>query len=189
MILGEKSVHIIGQRIKSEMKENHISRGSLAEYMNVSESTISKWCNGQVVPNMESLRLLADRFGCDLVYLTGDIKERTVGLSLASDVFSLSENALNFIAKVGRKGENGKCDPLMETVNGLLERPDLIEAIHVLKNTDKVKEQEYLLKCHDLANHETLNRLATREDVVKLDSWRVCEELIKFCNSESSKNP
>lgn len=189
MILDEKSVHIIGQRIKSEMKENHISRGSLAEYMNVSESTISKWCNGQVVPNMESLRLLADRFGCDLVYLTGDIKKRTVGLSLASDVFSLSENALNFIAKVGRKGENGKYDPLMETVNSLLERPDLVKSIHVLKNTNKMKEQEYLLRCHDLANHETLTRLTTKEDVVKLDSWRVCEELIKFCNSESHKKP
>lgn len=187
MTKDEISVHIIGRRIKSEMKENHISRGSLAEYMNVSESTVSKWCNGQVVPNMETLRLLADRFGCDLVYLTGDIKERTVSLSLVSDVFSLSENALNFIAKVGRKGENGKCDPLMETVNGLLERPDLVRSIHVLKNTNKVKEQEYLLKCHDLANHEILNRLATKEDVVKLDSWRVCEELIKFCNFDSHK--
>ena len=59
----------IGKRITELRKQKKLSQEALAEELNISRQSVSKWENDQAVPDMENLLALAELLDADLMYL------------------------------------------------------------------------------------------------------------------------
>ena len=68
----------IGRKIGSAEKDHGLSQNELAERLNVSRQTISKWERGMVVPSGDNLISLSDLYGITLDELVHG-KEEPVG--------------------------------------------------------------------------------------------------------------
>lgn len=64
-------LHKIGYNIKVFREQNHLTQELLATKINHSRSTIAKWENNTLVPDVESLIKLSDFFNVTLDQLTG----------------------------------------------------------------------------------------------------------------------
>ncbi len=62
----------IGERIYNLRKEADMSQGDLAERLNVSRQSVSKWENNASIPDIEKLILIAEVFGITLDELVKD---------------------------------------------------------------------------------------------------------------------
>lgn len=74
-------VLVLGQRIKEEREKNQLTQDDLANILNVSRQTISKWELGSAYPDTERLIEISDYFHISLDSLIkGDpeLKERIV---------------------------------------------------------------------------------------------------------------
>ncbi|GKS81481.1 hypothetical protein LPAF129_11670 [Ligilactobacillus pabuli] len=72
---------VLGQRIKEEREKNQLTQDDLANILNVSRQTISKWELGSAYPDTERLIEISDYFHISLDSLIkGDpeLKERIV---------------------------------------------------------------------------------------------------------------
>jgi transcriptional regulator with XRE-family HTH domain len=83
----------IGERIKNLRIKNNISQEVLAENLNISRQTISKWENDSVTPDLTSINLLCDYFKVTPNYLISGIdcenNESHNKLTLAIYIISL----------------------------------------------------------------------------------------------------
>lgn len=61
----------LSEHIYELRKQRSLSQEQLAEALNVSRQTVSKWERGAAAPELEKLRALADYFGVTLDELTG----------------------------------------------------------------------------------------------------------------------
>lgn len=64
----------IGQRIYELRDSHHLSQGELAEKLDVSRQTISKWENDQSIPELDKLIALSDIFSVTVDYIARGIK-------------------------------------------------------------------------------------------------------------------
>lgn len=64
----------VGKKIKELREEKGITQRELAKKINVMDKTISKWENGILEPNMESLKKLADYFNVSIECFYGEEK-------------------------------------------------------------------------------------------------------------------
>lgn len=65
-----------GENLQFYRKRNNITQEQLAEQMNVSRQTISKWESENSYPEMDKLLQLCDLFGCTMdLLLRGDVQE------------------------------------------------------------------------------------------------------------------
>ena len=62
---------LIVERIKDLMMTERLSQYALAKSINVSQSTICNWLNGNKEPSVESLWKLADFFDVSVDYIIG----------------------------------------------------------------------------------------------------------------------
>jgi len=62
---------MFGQRLEQLLNEKGIQQSVLAEYLNMSDSTISQWKTGKRSPDIESLMKIAKYFNCTTDYLLG----------------------------------------------------------------------------------------------------------------------
>ena len=82
-------------------KKNKITQEELAEELNVSRQSVSKWETGEAYPETDKLITLCDKFGVTLdELLRGDVKEEkggteSVGQSAETDSSDEGENADN----------------------------------------------------------------------------------------------
>ena len=60
----------IGKFIQQKRKERKLTQSDLAEKLNISDRTISKWENGDNLPDLETLNELCKFYGVTLDYLT-----------------------------------------------------------------------------------------------------------------------
>ena len=90
----------IGERITQLRKEQNISQVQLAKALDVSRQAVSKWENGQSVPDMVNLIQLADLLKTDTEFLaTG----RHSTIKSAPSVVTVVEKVDNFVEKVVEK--------------------------------------------------------------------------------------
>ncbi len=62
---------MIGDKLKKLRKENGIYQKDLAEALSVSKSTIAMWETGNRLPDIETVKRIADYFGVTVEYLIG----------------------------------------------------------------------------------------------------------------------
>ncbi len=62
---------MFAERIKSLRKESSLSQVALAEKIDSNQKQVSKWERGQIEPNLDMLRKLADYFEVSVDYLIG----------------------------------------------------------------------------------------------------------------------
>lgn len=67
---------MLGDRIKSLRKEQGITQDQLAEYINVSRSSVNGYENDGVEPSLNVLVKIADRFNVSLDYLLERTEEK-----------------------------------------------------------------------------------------------------------------
>lgn len=65
----------IGERIFNLRREKNFSQGDLAEKLNVSRQTISKWENNLSVPEIDKFIALSELFGVSVDYLVKGEKD------------------------------------------------------------------------------------------------------------------
>ena len=92
----------ISKRLKELRIENNFSQEKLAEILNVSRQTISKWESCQSYPDFQRLVFLSDYFGLTLDELVRDIdvqevREKNLNNEKLSSIYSDMNEAKNFI--------------------------------------------------------------------------------------------
>ena len=81
----------IGERIYSLRKESDMSQGDLADKLNVSRQSVSKWENDNSTPDIEKLVLIAEIFGITVDEL---VKDETIENAEKPLSFNKSETNL-----------------------------------------------------------------------------------------------
>ena len=61
----------LGKRIYSYRTKRNMSQGDLADALNVSRQSVSKWENGNATPDLEKLIKMSELFGITLDELVG----------------------------------------------------------------------------------------------------------------------
>lgn len=62
----------IGEKIFELRTKNGLSQGALAEYLNVSRQSVSKWETGQAIPDVGNIMKLSEIFNVTVDYLVKD---------------------------------------------------------------------------------------------------------------------
>lgn len=79
MLTYSERKELVGTRIRQGREALGLSRKEFLLRIYKSESshkTLTAWENGERLPDLDSLALMADLFDCDIGYLLGDYKER-----------------------------------------------------------------------------------------------------------------
>ena len=81
---------VLGENIRQKRQEKHISQEYLAEMLDISRQSISKWENGLSEPTRKNLVQLADIFECELSELlcqedAGETKNQAVVIGVAAE--------------------------------------------------------------------------------------------------------
>ena len=66
---------VVGENLIALRKANHLTQFELAEKLNYSDKSISKWENGDTLPDLETLNELCKFYGVTLDYLTHEVHE------------------------------------------------------------------------------------------------------------------
>ncbi|MDY2725795.1 MAG: helix-turn-helix transcriptional regulator [Anaerostipes faecalis] len=62
--MSEKELNkIIAHNISKQLEIHNRSQLDLADYMNVSQATVSNWCRGEKMPRMKKIDMICDYFG------------------------------------------------------------------------------------------------------------------------------
>lgn len=59
------------ERLKELRKDKNLSQLSLAKELNISDACINRWEKGIRIPNIDSIIILCDYFGCTADFLIG----------------------------------------------------------------------------------------------------------------------
>lgn len=71
-------MNLMGERIYELRKQNNMSQGDLADKLDVSRQTVSKWENNSSIPEVEKLLQLSEIFGVSTDYIIkGKAKDKT----------------------------------------------------------------------------------------------------------------
>jgi len=91
-----------GENLYNLRKAAKMSQEKLAEKMEVTRQSVSKWENGESYPEMEKIMKLCDVFHCELGYLLGepDYSEGTKIETAITQTTGLNIDALNNIKKI-----------------------------------------------------------------------------------------
>lgn len=85
--MSEQEINrIIAENIVRYMEKKGLTQVDVAEYMGVSQATVSNWCKGVKMPRMDKIDRLCELFGCgrsDLIEEPGTIDERQLLLEKA----------------------------------------------------------------------------------------------------------
>lgn len=75
MIIKKEASMNFGEKLKSLRIKNEYSQETLAEMINVSRQAVTKWENGNGMPDIENLKLIADIFDVTIDSLVRDEEE------------------------------------------------------------------------------------------------------------------
>ena len=65
------TMNLIPFRLRALLKENRKTQKELAQYLNVTDNTVSYYCNGTRTPNLEQLKKIAVFFNTTIDFLVG----------------------------------------------------------------------------------------------------------------------
>lgn len=86
--MNEREINsVIAKNITRQLELNHVTQLELAEYMHVSQATVSNWCKGLKMPRMSKIDLLCNFFSIersDLMEDKGNLrgKKSTTGIEI-----------------------------------------------------------------------------------------------------------
>ena len=130
----------IGERITELRKEQNISQLQLAKALEVSRQAVSKWENGQSIPDMVKLIQLADLLKTDTEYLaTG----RHSTIKSAPEVVTIVEKVDQIVEKIVEKPVT--VEKIVEVeVEKIVEVERVIEKVVEVPKIKKVTRVKYL---------------------------------------------
>lgn len=96
------------KRLKQSLAEYGVKQIDLAFKLNVSKSTISKWCSGKSTPTISQLKDIAQIFGVHYLYLLGEIETKDVSLSIINEQIGINDIAINTIKFYKQINKYGK---------------------------------------------------------------------------------
>lgn len=94
--------NIIGQRINTLLAINNKKQKELAEYLNVTDNTISYFCSGTRVPNTEQIIKISTFFSVSADYILGlsEVSTRDTKIKDICEYVGLSEAAINSLREL-----------------------------------------------------------------------------------------
>lgn len=195
----------IGQLIKSLRKQNHLTQQQLAEKYGVTYQAVSKWENGNNMPDISLLKQISEDFGISLdEILNGEVlhqrRKRTVLLSL---IFLLSCVAIFLIVWFVSRDDfkvkllSAECKDF--NLTGIIAYNKNKSSIHISQieycgNDPEETYQEVdcnLYEVHDgketkiSTNHHTLEKGMTLEEYLREVSFTI-GSYTQVCESFSS---
>lgn len=66
----------VADRMRKSLRHADIGVQEIADYLDVSRTTVSSWINGRITPSVQTLRLWAIRCGVDYEWLAGNSPPR-----------------------------------------------------------------------------------------------------------------
>lgn len=82
---------IIGKNLTTLRLESRMTQAELAEKLNYTDKSVSKWENGDAMPPVDTLKNLADLYGVTLDYLVTENPDE----GFRDNIYSAKENNLN----------------------------------------------------------------------------------------------
>ena len=125
-------LYSLSEGLKRARKEAGYTQESLAQAMDVHLKTIRNWEQGVATPSLDTLMSLADRYGCDLDYLTGRIDCHTHDLQFIHDQTGLSEKA---IEKLQRVAFTDRATGNAQALSFMIEDPDFSYLLALMSQT------------------------------------------------------
>ena len=89
----------ITDRIKNELYNQHISQVQLAEWLDVSSSTVNKYLNGKLALSLETTVQIAEELGMDLNDLVYGEAKKIPGLDVALKYLRRAEWEIKRLSK------------------------------------------------------------------------------------------
>ena len=86
----EKVTTIIGENIAALRKAKNMTQQQLAERINYSNKAVSRWENGECLPNVETLTEICELFGVEFEYLIKRHEEVKPGPSVRANKIALA---------------------------------------------------------------------------------------------------
>ena len=84
----------VADRMRKSLREAAIGVTEIADYLDVSRTSVSNWINGRIPPSVQTLRLWALRTGVPYEWLSGDRDFRRRGVKSAlTYIFTMRANA------------------------------------------------------------------------------------------------
>lgn len=106
----------LADHLKYLRKQRDWTQEEVAQYLNMSRSQISKWENGEMLPDIESLAKLSDLYGVSIDFLMG---KRTGKQDLLREVSRLYQT-------------DGVDEKMLDIMDYLKQHPDMEQAIYSL---------------------------------------------------------
>lgn len=93
---------IIGEKIDTLLKENNIKQKELAEFLQVTDNTISYFVRGTRTPNLQQIISISNYFDVSTDYLLGksDIQTSDTTVKDICEYTGLIESSLEFLKKI-----------------------------------------------------------------------------------------
>ena len=66
----------LSQKLKSTREQANLSQQDVADSLNISRQSVSKWENGKACPDIDNLAILSELYGVSLDYLIKDNQEK-----------------------------------------------------------------------------------------------------------------
>lgn len=195
----------IGQLIKSLRKQNHLTQQQLAEKYGVTYQAVSKWENGNNMPDISLLKQISEDFGISLdEILNGEVlHQRRKRMILLSLIFLLSCAAISLVIWFALRDDfkvkllSAECKDF--NLTGIIAYNKNKSSIHISQieycgNDPEETYQEVdcnLYEVHDgketkiSTNHRTLEKGMTLEEYLKEVSFTI-GSYTQVCESFSS---
>lgn len=137
---------LVGLRISSLFIEQNKTHKSLADYMGVKTPVISYICNGDRLPNIAQIYMIAEFFSVSADYLLGLTQLQTTEKTSVNiyEETGMTDGAINSILEI-KKAKNGNC---MGSLNKMLAKKGfsiLISYINQMETSD-TEEKSALYK-------------------------------------------
>jgi transcriptional regulator with XRE-family HTH domain len=115
----------LGERLKYLRKQQHWTQEQLAQYLNISRSQISKWENGDLLPDVQSLEKLSNLYNVSVDFLIG---KHTSKKELLREVRRLYQT-------------DDISEKTIDIIDYLKQNPDIEEAIYSLAQLPSKKRK------------------------------------------------
>ncbi|NUK29820.1 helix-turn-helix domain-containing protein [Parageobacillus sp. VR-IP] len=115
----------LGERLKYLRKQQHWTQEQLAQYLNISRSQISKWENGDLLPDVQSLQKLSNLYNVSIDFLIGRDSSKKELLREVRQWYQTDD--------IGEK--------TLDIINYLKQNPNIEEAIYSLAQSPNKKRK------------------------------------------------
>lgn len=102
---------MIGQRINAALAEKNVKQKELAEYLAVTDNTVSYWCSGKRTPNTEQIMQISKKLKVSADYLLGlsDAPTNDKDLQFVCEYTGLSQEAVEILSKDSKRKYSALC--------------------------------------------------------------------------------